>query len=188
MPVNRPERFPGRWPAGSDRILGAAEVSAALDRQAERLTRRLGDRADVTLMALMNGGLYPTVELARRLDFPFRMDHVHATRYRGATFGGELQWGRWPQSIGGCVVLVDDIFDEGHTLQAVRQRLLDDGAEQVITAVLALKQHDRGLPRDWIDDAALAVPDRYVFGCGMDWQGYWRQLDDIWALSGESPE
>lgn len=180
--MNRADRFPNRWPAGSERLLGAAAVAEALDRQAERLVARLGNRQAVTMVVLMNGGLYPAVELARRLDFPFAMDHVHATRYRGATSGGELHWGRWPDRVSGSILLVDDIFDEGHTLQAVRERLLDDGAEEVVTAVLALKQHDRGLPRNWVDDAALTVPDRYVFGCGMDWHGYWRQLDDIWAL------
>ncbi|WP_203594593.1 phosphoribosyltransferase family protein [Wenzhouxiangella limi] len=180
--MNRSERFPDRWPAGSDCILTATEVAAALDRQARRLGLLLAGRDAVTMMVLMNGGLYPAVELARRLDFPFAIDHVHATRYRGATFGGELKWGRWPSKVTGCMLLVDDIFDEGHTLQAVRKRLLDDGADEVVTAVLALKEHDRGLPRDWVDDSAIAVPDRYVFGCGMDWQGYWRQLDDIWAL------
>ncbi|MFP4207730.1 MAG: phosphoribosyltransferase family protein [Wenzhouxiangella sp.] len=185
--MNRAERFPGRWPAGSDCILSAQDVASALDRQAERLSRRLATCESVTLMVLMNGGLYPAVELARRLDFPFAMDHVHATRYRGALSGGELHWGRWPARIEGTILLVDDIFDEGHTLEAVRDRLLADGADAVVTAVLALKQHDRGLTRDWIDDAALSVPDRYVFGCGMDWHGYWRQLDAIWALPEADP-
>ncbi|MEE4295648.1 MAG: phosphoribosyltransferase family protein [Wenzhouxiangella sp.] len=186
--MSRADKFPGRWPEGSDLVVSAEEVSRALDRQAERLTQWLSQRDSVTMMVLMNGGLYPAVELAKRLDFPFAMDHVHATRYRGATQGGELHWGRWPDEIRGSVLLVDDIFDEGHTLEAVRERLLADGAEEVVTAVLALKQHDRGLARDWVDDSALKVPDRYIFGCGMDWQGYWRQLDEIWALPDEFPE
>ena len=180
--MSRAERYPGRWPDGSELLLPAASVADALDRQAERLSRLLGQRDGVTMMVLMNGGLYPAVELAKRMDFPFAMDHVHATRYRGATTGGQLHWGRWPDEVTGTILLVDDIFDEGHTLEAVRDRLLTDGAEAVITAVLALKQHERGLARDWVDDAALTVPDRYVFGCGMDWNGFWRQLDGIWAL------
>lgn len=181
--MRRSEVWPGRWPAACERLFDAAEVGAALDAQAERLSQRLSGRDQVTLMVVMNGGLYPAVELARRLHFPLRIDHLHATRYRGGTSGGELSWGRWPNQVGGSIVLVDDIFDEGHTLQAVHQRLLEDGADEVISAVLTLKQHERGLPRDWVDDAALKVPDRYVFGCGMDWYGYWRQLDEIWALT-----
>lgn len=180
--MRRLERWSGRWPEGSERLLDAGTVAAALDAQAERLGLRLQGRDPVTFMVLMNGGLYPAVELARRLEFPFRMDHVYATRYRDQTTGGALDWVRWPTSVAGSVVLIDDIFDEGHTMNAVRERLLADGADEVITAVLALKEHDRGLDRDWVDDVALLVPDRYVFGCGMDWNGYWRQLDEIWAL------
>lgn len=180
-----PERWPGRWPDGAERLLGRDAVARALDEQAERLEQRLAGHDRVTLMVLMNGGLYPSVELARRIHRPILMDHVHATRYRGRTSGGELHWGRLPNVVEGTILLVDDIFDEGYTLQAVREKLLEDGAEAVVTAVLTLKQHQRGLPRDWVDDAALLVPDRYVFGCGMDWHGYWRQLDEIWALPAE---
>ena len=184
--MNRSETWPGRWPAQAERILDAGAIARALDAQAARLIERLRQCDRVTLMALMNGGLYPTVELARRMDRPLLMDHLHATRYRGRTSGGELHWGRMPAPVAGTILLVDDIFDEGYTLKAVREKLLQDGAEQVLTAVLTVKAHDRGLPRDWVDDAALQVPDRYVFGCGMDWHGYWRQLDEIWALPVEN--
>jgi len=171
-----------RWPEGAEELIGRDQVASALDRQAERLERQLSGETDLTLMVLMNGGIYPAVELARRLRCPFRIDYVHATRYRDRTEGGELHWDRWPSRVGGTIVLIDDIFDEGLTLQSVKQRLIEDGAKAVLTVALTIKQHDRGLPRGWVDDAALEVPDRYVFGCGMDWHGYWRQLDSIWAI------
>lgn len=180
--MTRSDRWPAQWPDGAERLLDADTIGKALDQQAERLTDRLAEHDRVTLLVLMNGGMYPAVELARRLDRPLLFDHVHATRYRGKTSGGDLKWGRWPEAVEGTILLVDDIFDEGYTMQAVRQRLLDDGAEQVVTVALATKLHDRGLARDWVDDAALTLPDRYVFGCGMDWHGYWRQLDEIWAI------
>ena len=183
--MSRAEQWPGQWPAGAVRIVRKADVALALDGQAARLTDRLRDRERVTLLTLMNGGLYPAVELARRMQRPLLMDYVHATRYRGRTSAGDLHWVRWPERLTGTVLLVDDIFDEGYTLQAVREKLLQEGTEDVLTAVLTVKDHDRGLARDWVDDAALSVPDRYVFGCGMDWRGYWRQLDEIWALPAE---
>lgn len=183
--MSRAEQWPGQWPAGAESIVSASEVASALDEQAVRLTDRLRARERVTLLTLMNGGLYPAVELARRMDRPLLMDYVHATRYRGRTSAGELHWVRWPGLLSGTVLLVDDIFDEGYTMRAVRDKLLQEGTEEVITAVLTVKNHARGLARDWVDDAALTVPDRYVFGCGMDWHGYWRQLDEIWALPAE---
>lgn len=171
-----------QWPEGARELIGRERVARALDQQAKRLQHRLAEVSGVTMMVLMNGGIYPAVELARRLHRPFRLDYVHATRYRDRTEGGDLQWVRWPSRVDDTIVLVDDIFDEGVTMQAVKQRLLDEGADEVVTVALTIKQHERGLPRDWVDDAAIEVPDRYVFGCGMDWQGYWRQLDAIWAV------
>ncbi|MFU8832197.1 MAG: phosphoribosyltransferase family protein [Wenzhouxiangella sp.] len=180
--MSRGDQWPEHWPTGAERIVDAATISRALDDQAKRLEQRIADHDRVTLMVLMNGGMYPAIELSRRLKRPILIDHLHATRYRGKTSGGALKWGRWPDRVDGTIVLVDDIFDEGYTMQAVRDRLLQEGAGNVISIALTVKQHDRGLSRDWIDDAALSLPDRYVFGCGMDWQGYWRQLDDIWAV------
>ncbi|AKS41726.1 phosphoribosyltransferase family protein [Wenzhouxiangella marina] len=180
--MSRAERWADAWPEGAECLITPEEVAVALDAQARRLDEQLGDRQDLTIMALMNGGMYPAVELARRLDRPLRMDHLHASRYREAMSGGEMQWGRWPDRVQGTILLVDDIFDEGYTMQAVAQRLRDEGADEVITVAMVLKEHERGLPRNLVDDAALRVPDRYVFGCGMDWKGLWRQLDGIWAV------
>lgn len=173
------------WPQGAECLFTAEEVSGALDAQAARIGRIAGAEEVLSIVALMKGGMYPAIQLARRLDNALRLDYVHATRYREATRGGEIHWEHWPTdlSLGQHVVLVDDIFDEGYTMAAVSERLRAQGVERVTTAVLVRKRHDRGLDRDWVDDHALEVPDRYVFGCGMDYQGLWRQLDGIWALS-----
>ncbi len=168
-------------PEGAVCLFDAEQVAHAYDALADRLDDALPD-GPVLLLTVMTGGLFPAVELARRLDRPLTLDYVHATRYRGATRGGDIEWIRWPRlpDAAGTVLLVDDIFDEGHTLAAVRDRIA--AHHRVTTAVLALKQHDRGLPRDWVDHSALDVPDRYVFGCGMDHAERWRELPEIWAL------
>ncbi|NKI34415.1 hypoxanthine-guanine phosphoribosyltransferase [Wenzhouxiangella sp. XN79A] len=168
-------------PEGAERLFDAAQVAAAYDRLAVRLDAALPE-GPVLLLTVMTGGLFPAVEVARRLKRPITIDYVHATRYRGATRGGEIDWIRWPALPDSSrqVLLVDDIFDEGHTLAAVRDRIASH--HDVTTAVLALKRHDRGLPRDWIDHYGLEVPDRYVFGCGMDHAERWRELPEIWAL------
>lgn len=172
-----------RWPMGAKLIFDAPTIAKAMDQQAERIQSALhGQEEPVTLVALMNGGLIPAAELARRLKVPVRFDYVHATRYREAREGQDLRWVRRPDSMDGHVILVDDIFDEGHTMAAVKQALLDAGARSVMTVAAVRKQHDRGLPRDWIDDVALDVPDEYVFGFGMDIDGLWRGLDAIWSV------
>jgi len=181
MPDLRYESLP-HWPVGAYKVLDQATIQAGMDELARRVDAQLGDDEPITVMAIMNGGLIPAADLVRRLQRPLKMDYVHATRYRNERFGSELDWRRWPDSIQGTIVLVDDIFDEGHTMAAVRERLMDEGATRVITAVAACKQHDRGLARDWVDAYGFVLPDAYVFGYGLDYQGLWRQLDEIWAL------
>lgn len=168
-------------PDGAECLFDEVAVRNAYDGLAQRLEAVL-PRGEILMLTVMTGGLFPAVELAGRLDRPMQIDYVHATRYRGATRGGEIEWVRWPKLPDSrrTILLVDDIFDEGNTLASVRDRLSD--RHEVITAVLARKLHDRGLSRDWIDHYALDVPDRYVFGCGMDYQEHWRELPAIWAL------
>ncbi|MEX2499776.1 MAG: phosphoribosyltransferase family protein [Wenzhouxiangellaceae bacterium] len=168
-------------PSGAYRLFDAADVAAAYDQMAVRLNDELPDR-EVLLLPVMTGGMFPACELARRIRRPQRIEYVHATRYRGATRGTEIEWLHWPEFPPGeqTLLLIDDIFDEGHTLDAIRARLPE--RFRVVTVALALKQHERGLDRDWIDLHGLVVPDIYVFGCGMDYRENFRELPDIWAL------
>jgi len=167
-------------PAGAYRLFDAGDVASAYDRMAEQLNRELPD-TEIVLLPVMTGGMFPACELARRIDRRLRINYVHATRYRGATSGSELEWLHWPEFAPGehSVLLVDDIFDEGYTLAAIRDRLPKHF--EVTTAALALKQHDRGLSRDWLDHHGMLVPDVYIFGCGMDYHEHYRELPDIWV-------
>lgn len=162
----------------------AAAVSMALDRQACAITEQMS-QSDPLLLAVMTGGMWPTVELSRRLIFPHGVDYLHATRYRGARRGGEIQWRVWPdQAIEGRnVLIVDDILDEGHTLAAVKDACSAAGAHSVRTAVLVVKRNPRRSPDVGVDFHALEVDDVYVFGCGMDIAEYWRGLPEIYAVT-----
>lgn len=165
-------------------IHDAAAVSTALDRQAAAITAQLSE-SDPLLLAVMTGGMWPTVELSRRLLFPHGVDYLHATRYRGTQRGGEIQWRVWPsQAIEGRdVLIVDDILDEGHTLAAVAEACSAAGARSVQSAVLVVKRNPLRSPQAGVDFHALEVDDVYVFGCGMDIAEYWRGLSSIYAVA-----
>jgi hypoxanthine phosphoribosyltransferase len=132
----------------------------------------------------MNGGLITTGKLATRLNFPLQLDYLHATRYRGETSGSDLRWQKRPSlDLKGRVVLViDDIFDEGVTLDAIVNFCSDAGAAEVFTAVLTDKQHDRKLTTLRADFVGLKIPDKYVFGYGLDYKGYFRNAAGIYAI------
>lgn len=167
----------------ADCLHDAAAVAAAYDRMAAAITAEYADRNPL-LLCVMIGGLVPTAELIKRLQFPFELDYLHATRYRGATTGGGLIWKRQPPAIleGRHVLVIDDILDEGHTLDAVRKALAEFQPASLKVAVLAEKLHDRRAPGAHAEFIGLTVSDRYVFGCGMDYKEYWRQLPAIYAL------
>lgn len=163
----------------------ATAVQAAYDRMANAIARDYADRNPLVL-CVMNGGLAPTAEILRRLDFPLELDYLHATRYRGATTGGGLIWKRQPEKPleRRHLLVIDDILDEGHTLVAIRKALAEFAPASLRVAVLTEKKHDRRAPGAHAEYVGLEVGDRYVFGCGMDYKEFWRQLPAIYAVKG----
>jgi len=169
--------------ASAEKIHDQATIEAALERMATEINTRLHD-ANPLWITVMNGGLHTSAELTMRLNFPVEMDYCHATRYRGETSGGNLLWRAMPATTlrDRVVVLCDDILDEGKTLAAIKRHANAQGAKQVLIAVLAKKLHDRCVPGLVADFQGLTVPDRYVFGYGMDYSGSLRNLPSIYAL------
>jgi hypoxanthine phosphoribosyltransferase len=133
----------------------------------------------------MGGAVVFTGQLLPQLCFPLDFDYLHVTRYGDVTQGGKLQWIVEPRApVAGRVVLVlDDILDEGVTLAAISQRLLEQGATQVLCAVFADKQLGRSKPIA-ADFVGVHLPNRYVFGYGMDVKGAWRNLPAVYAVKG----
>jgi len=170
----------------SDEIISATEVQAALDRLASEITARLGARNPLVITVL-NGGLVFAGQLLPRLAFALECSYVHVRRYGAGTQGGELVWIAGPQESvkGRSVLLLDDILDEGRTLAAIRARRFELGAAEVLTAAFALKE--RSTPAVIAADfTGVRVPDRFVFGFGMDVAGRWRNLPTIRAHLGTS--
>lgn len=168
----------------ADVIHDEEAVAAALDQVAAQITTALSDRQPLVL-CVMTGGLVFAGQLITRLRFPLDLDYLHVTRYGQDITGGALSWraAPWTKVHGRTVLVVDDILDAGVTLAAVRDRLLSMGAAEVLTAVFADKENGLEKPIS-ADFVGLTVPNRYVFGMGMDVQGFWRNLPAIYALHG----
>jgi hypoxanthine phosphoribosyltransferase len=171
--------------ARADRLHDAAAVEAALDRMAAQITAELR-AADPIVITVMQGGIVPAGLLLPRLDFPLQIDYLHATRYSGNTRGGELHWIVRPTQPlrGRTVLLIDDIFDEGQTLTAIHRACVEAGVKRAYSAVLVSKRHER--KTDYRPDfVGLEVEDRYVFGYGMDYKEYLRNVRGIFAVRDE---
>jgi hypoxanthine phosphoribosyltransferase len=167
----------------SEEIVSASDVSASIERMARDIGASISDDFPLVL-SVMGGAAVFTGMLLPHLDFPLEFDYIHLTRYRNSTAGGDrMEWRVAPaESVKDRVVLVlDDILDEGETMAAIRDRILAMGATRFMSAVLCEKviAKDKPLRPDF---CGFEVPDRYVFGCGMDAKGYWRNLPGIRAM------
>ena len=166
----------------SDLVSSAAEVEAAIGRLAAGIQDRFRDRYPLVLV-VMGGAVVFAGQLLPRLRMPLDLDYIHASRYGAATNGGGIDWRvAPPQGVRGRAVLVlDDILDGGRTMAAIRDRVLQLGAESFSCAVLVEKilPGPKPLAADFV---GLRIPDRFVFGCGMDAKGYWRNLPEIRAM------
>jgi hypoxanthine phosphoribosyltransferase len=169
--------------ANADVLFERAEIETVIADLGRQIDAALeGERA--VFLTVMNGALMFAGQLALAIRTDLEFDYVHATRYRGAIAGSELCWLREPQAplADRTVLLVDDILDEGHTLKAVRDDCLKRGARRVLIASLCRKLHDRCVADIGSDFNGVELPDRYVFGYGMDYHEQGRNLPAIYAL------
>ena len=167
--------------ATADLLHSEQEVEAAIDKMAQEINIALADRNPL-LLCVMNGGVVTFGKLLTRLTIPLTIDAINASRYQNLTSGGSIEWLVKPETSlkGRTVLLVDDILDEGITLQAIYQYCREQGATAVYSAVLVDKilDHQKPVTADFI---GLKVENRYVFGYGMDYKGYLRNAPGIYA-------
>lgn len=168
----------------ADLIVSEQDAAAAVRRVADEVAAALRDAAPLVL-SVMGGAVIFTGQLLPLLNFPLEFDYLHVTRYGDTTTGGELSWIVAPRAAiaGRTVLVVDDILDEGITLAAVKQRLLEQGARDCRIAVFADKDLGREKPVR-ADFVGVQLPNRYVFGFGMDVRGAWRNLPAVYAVKG----
>jgi len=170
--------------AEADLLCSVEQADAAVRRVAAEITARVGERNPLVL-AVMGGAVVFAGQLLPQLAFPLDFDYLHATRYGDVTQGGQLQWLVEPRAevAGRTVLVLDDILDEGITLAAIVARLQAMGATEVLCAVFAEKDlgHAKPLAADFV---GVRLPNRYVFGYGMDVKGAWRNLPAVYAVKG----
>jgi len=153
------------WPDEAEELYSIPEVQDTIAQIAQDLT--VLSESNPLVLPMMNGGLFFTGQLLPQLNFPLQCDYIHVTRYHETTSGSDLHWKKTPsQSLAGrTVLLLDDILDEGVTLESVTAYCEEQGAKKVVSAVLTRKERN-GKPiasfkPDWW---GLPLPDCYCFG------------------------
>lgn len=171
--------------AKAELLVSGREMEQVLDRLADAISAVLAEQ-DPLVLCVMTGAVIAAGRLLPRLGFQLRLDYVHATRYRGATSGGYLEWLHRPSAAtrGQHVLVVDDVLDEGITLDAIVRACREDGAASVRSAVLVekVRERDNGFCADFV---GVQVPDRYLYGYGLDYRDYFRNASGIYAVADE---
>jgi hypoxanthine phosphoribosyltransferase len=161
------------------------EVNLALDRMAQSITEKLKDENPL-ILCVMTGALITTGHLATRLHFPLEMDYIHATRYRGTNRGGDLHWLVEPRRSleGRTILIVDDIMDGGLTLAAIVDYCKQAKAKAIYSAVMVSKKRKREDGVNFEPDfVGLETEDKYLFGFGLDYEEYLRNVPGIYAAN-----
>jgi len=168
----------------SDLIFSASQIKAAVENMGFALEEKIKHK-NAIVVCVMNGGITLTSDLSRCMDCDVRFDYLQVARYRDKTVGGSLHWLKEPQLSleGQTVVLVDDIYDEGYTMEELVSYCEKHGAKEVITVVLLYKHKSSPQVGNKPDIHGLEVADRYVYGYGMDYKGYLRNVPAIYAIS-----
>lgn len=163
-------------------LLGEDELRAGVERLASDIRGYYGEQP-LTVVAVMTGSLVLLADLIRQLDMPLRVGVIGASSYRGGTTSGNLtvDTNMLIDIRDRDVLLVDDIFDTGRTLESLLETVLAMGARSVRTAVLLHKQRQtevQVLP----DFVAFEIPDEFVVGYGLDYRDHYRNLPFLGVL------
>lgn len=163
-------------------LLNESELHEGVEKLAQKIDAFYGDRP-LTVIAIMTGSLVLFADLIRRLSMPQRVGVIRASSYRGGVTSGELKVDAemMIDVAGRDVLLVDDIFDTGKTLDQISKMMRDLGAVSVRTAVLLHKQRDHVVTMR-PDFVAFKIPDEFVVGYGLDYLDMYRNLPYLAVL------
>lgn len=171
-------------------LLPAPAIAQRVEQMAEQIINRYADESvrEIVLVSIMSGALLFTADLIRHLPIPLKLQLITASSYTGPTTSAtqpvQITCNSPLPVQNAHVLLVDDIWDTGRTLHAVQHAIHSAGAASLRTAVL-LHKPDRAIVRVPVDFVGFVIPDRFVVGYGLDYNGYYRNLPHIGVLRQE---
>lgn len=163
------------------------EIDHAVDKLAKEITEKVADKNPI-ILCVLKGAIVPTGMLLPKLNFPLVLDYIHGSRYKKDK-GYELKIYAKPQTDlkGRVVLILDDIIDKGVTMQCLVDYCEKQGAKEIYTAALVDKNTERdakGLLK--ADFVGLQIPDKFIIGAGLDYEGYFRNMPGIYLMPEDS--
>jgi hypoxanthine phosphoribosyltransferase len=166
-----------------DPFLTEKEILEGVDRVAEQLNEQLAE-ARPLFLSVLNGAFLFSADLLKRLHIDCEISFVKVASYHGTTSTGTVKQlvGLNESLEGRTVVILEDIVDTGNTLQSIVRSLREHHPRELRVATLLFKP-DAYRGERVIDHRALTVPDEFLVGYGLDYDGLGRNLRDIYKLA-----
>ncbi len=163
-------------------LIDRERISKRINEMAKELSKTFDDKK-VVVIGILGGAFMFMADLVRRADFVTEVDFLWLESYEGTKSTGKIKV-RQEVDVnlkGKNVLILDDILDTGLTLDFTRKHMLERGAKSVKAAVLLRKERD-SVDLSLAETVGFVIPDKFVIGYGLDYNGKYRQLPDIWVL------
>jgi len=163
-------------------FISEAEILKSIDRIAERMNKDLEGKNPL-FVCILNGSFMFASELMKRVNIPSEISFVRMASYQGTQSTGKIKeiYGLEENISGRTVVIIEDIVDTGHTMSLILEQLTGENPEEIKIATLLFKPD--ALKTDVkLDYVALEIPSDFIVGFGLDYDGYGRNLADIYKI------
>ena len=162
--------------------ISSADIDAAVARVAAEIMLEYR-YDDPILLVTLNGAIVFAVDLMKQLDFPCRISCVKISSYSGTESTGTINSliGLNEDIRGKRILILEDIVDTGRTYVHLHQMLTEAGAKDVRIATMTMKPdaYKADLPVHYV---GFNIPNKFVVGRGLDYDGYGRNLPDIYQV------
>lgn len=166
--------------------LSAQELESIVNDVASRINQKYASKSPLFVVVL-NGAFMFASDLFKKLDFDCEISFLRVSSYRGTASTGEVKE-MMPVGTdvsGRDVVLLEDIVDTGKTMGEIKQKMLDNGAKSVNICTLLYKP-DAFQGNYIVDFVGKEIPDRFVVGYGLDYDGLGRNLPSLFQIKPKS--
>jgi hypoxanthine phosphoribosyltransferase len=163
-------------------FIASSEISEMVDELAVKLNRDLANK-DVVFVGILNGAFIFAADLIRRIHLNCRISFVKTASYKGVHTTGHVETliGLKEEIKGKTVVIIEDIIDTGLTLEEVINQLIRHEPAEILVVALLFKC-DACIKDIKIDYLGREIPNDFVIGYGLDYDGYGRNLQDIYKI------
>jgi hypoxanthine phosphoribosyltransferase len=159
----------------------------------ETLQLRIGELAkqvnndmagkNVVFLGILNGAFLFAADLFRQINFQARISFVKLASYEGTSSSGTIkELIGWNEDIKNkTIVVLEDIVDTGNTLERIIDELSIRKAYEIRIATMLYKPaaYKKNIPLDYV---GFEIPNDFVVGCGLDYDGYGRNLPSVYTL------